>query len=390
MHLLPQLDIATLLFVYQMTAALLAMVIVGGAWQARGRYGLWFWAGFFAAIAISQSLRGAAIIAWGEPATPPIGHIGGIVAAALLLLGVHSYLERPLHALPIMLLAGLFSAFSLFSFYSGQMGWVSLSVSVFAAGLLRLAAFAALLAATRRVGGFPLAMATAVIGLSALTELLRSVTVAVPVSGSVALAETINGFWLTLYIALTMLQGFVILILINDSLQRDIRSLIEHDPLTGLLNRRGLFHRYEVLTRLASRDAGSPPIVVAMADVDRFKQINDRHGHGIGDQVLQTLGRRIEELMRTSDLAVRMGGEEFAVVWIGSGPEHAFELGERLRKTIESQPIETDAGPLEVTLSLGVTTMRPAGETLNDLLARADRALYRAKSEGRNRTIRVS
>jgi diguanylate cyclase (GGDEF)-like protein len=390
MHLLPQLDIATLLFVYQMTAALLALVIVGGAWNARGRYGLWFWAGFFAAIAISQSLRSAAIIAWGEPATPPIGHIGGIVAAALLLLGVHSYLERPLHALPIMLLAGLFSAFSLFSFYSGQMGWVSLSVSVFAAGLLRLAAFAALLAATRRVGGFPLAMATAVIGLSALTELLRSVTVAVPVSGSVALAETINGFWLTLYIALTMLQGFVILILVNDSLQRDIRSLIEHDPLTGLLNRRGLFHRYEVLTRLASRDAGSPPIVVAMADVDRFKQINDRHGHGIGDQVLQTLGRRIGELMRTSDLAVRMGGEEFAVVWIGSGPEHAFELGERLRKTIESQPIETDAGPLEVTLSLGVTTMRPAGETLNDLLARADRALYRAKSEGRNRTIRLS
>ncbi|PKM08705.1 MAG: hypothetical protein CVV17_01185 [Gammaproteobacteria bacterium HGW-Gammaproteobacteria-7] len=151
-----------------------------------------------------------------------------------------------------------------------------------------------------------------------------------------------------------------------------------------------MFHRYEVLTRLTSRDAGTLPIVVAMADVNHFKQINDRHGHGIGDQVLHTLGRRIAALMRTSDLAVRMGGEEFAVVWIGGGPEHAFELGERLRRTIEAQPVETDAGPLEVTLSLGVTTMRPAGETLNDLLARADRALYQAKTEGKNRTIRVS
>lgn len=385
MIILPALDIDTLLFVYQMTATLLAAVILGGAWQARGRYGLWFWAGSFAAIAVSQTLRFGAIAVLGIEATPPLGHIGGVVAAALLLLGVLSYLERRLPILTVAAFCTLFALISLTSFFAQLPNWISLSSSVFGAGVLRAMAALALWRALRIEGGFPLTMATAVIGLSALAEVLRAITVAVPVTGSLAAATTSNSLWLAAYICLTLLQGFAILLLVNDSLQRDIRALIEYDPLTGLLNRRGLFQRFECLAGLSQRTAAAIPVVIAMADVDHFKRINDNHGHRVGDQVLHELGGRILEHMRTSDLAVRMGGEEFALIWVGARADQAHELSERLRIAIESEPLATDAGPIAITLSLGVAVMRPEGESLNDLLVRADLALYRAKAAGRNR-----
>jgi len=153
------------------------------------------------------------------------------------------------------------------------------------------------------------------------------------------------------------------------------------DPLTGLPNRRAF---EEELGREAARAAraGAPLAVVAL-DVDRFKAVNDTHGHAAGDAVLREVGVRIGAAVRAGDLAARIGGEEFALLLPGAGLTGAVELAERLRAAIAAAPVDAGGTPLAVTVSLGCATLAP-GEPPTALLARADARLYEAKRDGRN------
>ncbi|MBL8328801.1 MAG: GGDEF domain-containing protein [Rubrivivax sp.] len=155
------------------------------------------------------------------------------------------------------------------------------------------------------------------------------------------------------------------------------------DPLTGVGNRRELDQRLPVL--LAEAQAQGSTLVLAMLDIDHFKQVNDSFGHGVGDQVLEILGRLLREATRTQDMVTRVGGEEFLVALSGTEPEAAREAFERLRRTAETHAWGTLAPGLRVTLSIGIASTPPyeAGA----LLAAADQALYRAKGEGRNRIM---
>ncbi|MYL83760.1 diguanylate cyclase [Desulfovibrio aerotolerans] len=168
-----------------------------------------------------------------------------------------------------------------------------------------------------------------------------------------------------------------------------IERLSIQDALTGLNNRRFLFSGGLKLLSAALR-AGQP-CACLMLDVDHFKRVNDTFGHQAGDQVLAHLGRLLAGAVRKSDLAARYGGEEFAVLLIGAGLAEGLELAERIRRAMAEQPSPAGERTLAVTVSVGVAEVRRSqafGEAdLDDLLARADAALYAAKAAGRNRVV---
>lgn len=153
------------------------------------------------------------------------------------------------------------------------------------------------------------------------------------------------------------------------------------DQLTGLRNRRAFEEAAELELERASRYHA--PLALLLLDIDHFKQVNDRHGHLVGDQVLANLSRLIAAQIRVSDILARWGGEEYVLLLPHCGLEEGRAVAEKLRAAVAK---EVWPAPLDgsVTVSIGMTTWRDS-DTLDDLLARADEALYRAKVDGRNR-----
>jgi diguanylate cyclase (GGDEF)-like protein len=154
------------------------------------------------------------------------------------------------------------------------------------------------------------------------------------------------------------------------------------DALTGLPNRRQFFEGFRRdLSRAARQNA---PLSLIVADVDHFKQINDTCGHSVGDAVLRRVGDVLRAHVRSGDLAARIGGEEFALGCFDSPLEETRQLAERLRREVEELEIFHNGQPLNVTLSFGVTERAP-DQTAEQMFDAADRALYDAKRDGRNR-----
>jgi two-component system, cell cycle response regulator len=155
------------------------------------------------------------------------------------------------------------------------------------------------------------------------------------------------------------------------------------DQLTGLHNRR--YMRMQLEQFLKRANMGGAAVSVLLADIDHFKKVNDIHGHSAGDEVLREFGRRLRENIRPIDLACRYGGEEFVVIMPETTPALARAAGERIRHLIGDTPFTINRGDqLKVTMSGGVATIVPPEDSLDSLMKRADEALYRAKSNGRN------
>lgn len=156
------------------------------------------------------------------------------------------------------------------------------------------------------------------------------------------------------------------------------------DFLTGLANRRRFIELGEAELLRAQRYGH--PLSMLMIDVDRFKRINDTHGHQVGDLVLQKLGHVLREALRTIDIVGRIGGEEFAALLPETDPEQACMLAERLRETIAATDVTRETGlPLHFTVSIGIANMNRHQANLDTLLNLADKALYEAKQGGRNK-----
>ena len=166
-------------------------------------------------------------------------------------------------------------------------------------------------------------------------------------------------------------------------LEMEYQRLASTDPLTGLPNRRFLedYARIE-LGRLRRFGAD---VSVLMLDLDAFKAINDRHGHIAGDAVLKAVAQRCKTAVRENDLFARIGGEEFVVMLPETDEAGAVVLAEKIRAMIEDLEIESDAGLLRVTSSIGVTSVTPEDPSIDTAMHRADTALYAAKNAGRNR-----
>lgn len=153
------------------------------------------------------------------------------------------------------------------------------------------------------------------------------------------------------------------------------------DPLTELPNRRALDTTFTRMMALARRN--QRPLSVLMIDLDHFKQINDAHGHDAGDEVLKTFATTLLASLRESDMPVRYGGEEFLVVLPETGAHEACEVGDKIRITTQRLAIPTPTGVIHPTISVGVAGLQPH-DTPESLISRADKALYRAKADGRN------
>ncbi len=175
----------------------------------------------------------------------------------------------------------------------------------------------------------------------------------------------------------------------NARLLRDLAEQARVDPLTGLLNRRGLEERMEIeVTRALRRQA---PMAVAMVDIDHFKSVNDEHGHEIGDRVLSWVGSVLARQSRGVDIAARAGGDEFAVLMPDTRAAEGRRFADRVREAVAGPDAAADRSQyglpeaLELTVSVGVSGTGSAdSKTLMDT---ADEALYAAKGEGRNRVV---
>ncbi len=169
--------------------------------------------------------------------------------------------------------------------------------------------------------------------------------------------------------------------------REELRREAMHDALTGLLNRTALLDHME---RELGRVAQGGSLCAIMVDVDRFKSINDEHGHLVGDSVLRMLARRFESVLRSYDAAGRFGGEEFLLALPDCDARYGQAVAERLRKEIESRPVRTRQGEVQVTASFGVASAeRDSGVSAENLIRAADAAMYRAKFTGRNRVCQA-
>lgn len=160
-----------------------------------------------------------------------------------------------------------------------------------------------------------------------------------------------------------------------------------HDALTGLPNRHQLNEDLE--GELATMNETGLPAVVAMADVDHFKNLNDDHGHKVGDVTLQKIASVLRNCVRDQDRVYRYGGEEFLLVFVNATPEEAIALAERLRRAVASTPLSGDklqpVGP--VTISIGLALFPDHSSDMTALIEMADGAMYEAKQSGRNRVV---
>lgn len=165
------------------------------------------------------------------------------------------------------------------------------------------------------------------------------------------------------------------------ALVAEAQRLASTDTLTGLFNRRAFTERFE-----HAREKSGMPTSLLLLDVDHFKRVNDTRGHDVGDIVLKRVAQLLRSMGRKRDIVGRWGGEEFVVGLPGSPESGARIVAERLRRAIAEKPVETTHGdPIAVTASIGVATMLHGLESLDELIQRADKALYSAKERGRNR-----
>ncbi|MDX2495192.1 MAG: sensor domain-containing diguanylate cyclase [Desulfuromusa sp.] len=164
-----------------------------------------------------------------------------------------------------------------------------------------------------------------------------------------------------------------------------IQQLAITDPLTGIANRRAFQRGFTAMYERAKRRSG--PFSLIICDIDFFKRVNDVYGHPFGDQVIQQVANQLKDVVRTGDLAARIGGEEFAVLLEDTGLSGALDVAERLREQVENLSLFSQAKSVPVTISLGVAAFPQDTDNQEKLFNYADQALYRAKESGRNRSV---
>jgi len=189
-------------------------------------------------------------------------------------------------------------------------------------------------------------------------------------------------FWIAFHISAALLGVMMSLALLAGAMIDridELRADRDADSLTGLLNRRGFDERGDLLLG----DLSARPVSIIVADIDNFKNVNDNYGHAAGDQILQSFAMTAAKRLQNGDVGARIGGEEFAFLLRQCPPEKAHGIADRIRIVFQTRRPFADVGPQTVTASFGIAEAK-VGETLWQLVRRADKMLYEAKRSGRN------
>ncbi|MEK7638394.1 MAG: GGDEF domain-containing protein [Patescibacteria group bacterium] len=180
---------------------------------------------------------------------------------------------------------------------------------------------------------------------------------------------------------------------LEDEIER-LRHLVYFDELTGVLNRRGFLHGADAEFRLVSSGTSTIerrvgvqiPFAIVFCDLDNFKELNDTHGHAVGDEALKLCAQIFSHSLRQGDMIGRWGGEEFVIALAGVGATNAERIAEKLRANLEKAQLVWEGVHIAMSGSFGVALCHN-GDTLHDIIARADRAMYEAKKSGKNRVV---
>jgi diguanylate cyclase (GGDEF)-like protein len=193
--------------------------------------------------------------------------------------------------------------------------------------------------------------------------------------------------WMTVLstesLLLTISSAFILLAMAKERTELRHRTAAMVDPLTGIANRRSFMQDAALMAK--QHIADPRPTAVLLIDLDRFKSINDRFGHALGDRVLEIFTDAARKSTRGSDLIGRLGGEEFAAMLIDTNRDKAVEVAERIRESFSQMAQEVDGRAVCATVSIGLVHTEAPALDLPELLAQADQALYFAKERGRNR-----
>ena len=233
--------------------------------------------------------------------------------------------------------------------------------------------------ATARVVAAPLAVLGLLFAMRSVVGVLAPTVAARPLHE----AGAFNGAIIVVFMLVGLVLNLVLALMVVGRLVSRLQHLSERDALTGLLNRRAL-------APLTHREAGrlrryGETYALLMIDVDHFKAINDAHGHAAGDAVLVQLARVLREASREVDSIARIGGEEFCILLPHCELEGATRLAQRVHAAVRAAAWDSLARP--ITVSVGLAVAQSPDETPQAVLARADRALYRAKNDGRDRVV---
>jgi diguanylate cyclase (GGDEF)-like protein len=238
---------------------------------------------------------------------------------------------------------------------------------------------------------FGMQLMTGLLLLQAAVAAARLLSVLAGMAGSSLMDATwLQSLYISMYSFTVLLLTIAAILMATDRMRSEFQFLATRDPLTGVLNRRALLEMCEAHLASAARDSDAKTrcIALMMVDVDHFKPINDRFGHQTGDAVLREIVRRMERALGGNGVLGRYGGEEFVVLLPDASPSEAADVAARLRAEVGGAPAADSplavVGP--VTVSIGVAQYRP-GVGTDDMLGRADAALYNAKAQGRDRVV---
>lgn len=194
---------------------------------------------------------------------------------------------------------------------------------------------------------------------------------------------------------MTRFAPFLIIAYVTTMLAADIkrskdllRLLSETDEMTSLQNKRSFNETLSKEIKKAARY--SRKFSVLLIDADNLKDVNDNHGHGAGDQLIKVLANTMQGSLRTSDILARIGGDEFVVLLPEADHKHAVEAGERIRSAAANTAFDRKGKQVNMTVSIGIASYPDDGESLEEIMENADRALYKSKKTGRNRVTRYA